>query len=253
MSFLNFLKEVKIEEATVKAVATRIEGKDRNPAEDFMGIRVWKNGAVYPSVALVKALKLDYQPVTITDVIVKKDGETVMEVINGQETAKTKRVIDYPDFVGFGLDVVDTANWTQYPKDQPRLLVVGVTPKNEAKVDLFGTTRYTPEGEPMADVLSQGATTFGIENLLPALEEVYGIGVSHKGYVDVAIPLEQDLSSLATKSIFLLPKKINRGKDAGKLDYERRENIAIHPLVPQLLLEANEVIEENEPEMQDAD
>jgi hypothetical protein len=237
MSFLSHLKDLKIEEVQSEPKRSAVAAKDRNPGEEFMGIRIWKNGEVYPSKALVDKLNLEYVPVTITMVPVTKDGQPVTEDKEGTQVPKMKREYTYPDSVGNALDVVDTSEWLQYPKDQKRMLVVGLTPKNSDKVDLFGSTKYTEEGQPVTSVMTQGASTFGKETLLPAIAEIYSVEPNEEGFIDLEIVIEHDLASLVSNGIFLIPKEIKRGKDAGKADYERRENINIYPLVPSILME----------------
>lgn len=237
MSFLGFLNEVKLEEVQVESKRSTVSGKDRNPADEFMGIRIWKGGEVYPSKALTEKLNLEYVPVTVTLVPVTKDGQPVMEEKDGQQVQKMKRNYTYPDVVGNAFDLIDTKSWMQYPQDQKRILLVGVTPKNQDKVDLFGSTKYTEEGQPVASVLTQGASTFGKETLLPAIADIYGVDPNEEGYIDVVVAVDNDLAPLASNGIFFVPKRIKRGKDAGKDDYERRENISIFPLVPAILME----------------
>ena len=239
MSFLNFLSDVKLEEVKVDQKRTAVAAKDRNPEDAFMGIRIWKGGEVYPSKLLVNTLNLEYVNVSISMVPVTKEGQPVMEDKDGQQVAKMKREYTYPEVVGNALDVIDTSTWLQYPKDQKRLILVAAVPKNLPKVDLFGSTKYNEDGTPIATVLTQGASTFGKE-LLNTIKEVYGSEVNETGFIDLEICIDSDLSTLSSTGIFLLPKKVSRGAEAGKLDYERRENISIFPLVPSSLLNSTE-------------
>jgi len=244
---LDFLKGIKLEEVPSEPQRKVVAAKDRNPADDFMGIRIWKGGEIYPSKALATQLNLEYVPVTITVVPVMKDDQPVMETKeDGTTVAKTKREYTYPDSVGNAFDVIDTSLWMQYPKDQKRLLLVGVVPKNLPKVDLFGSTKYSEDGQPISSVLTQGASTYGKDNLLPSLKEVYGVEPNEEGFIDLVVAVDSDLAPLASNGVFYVPKQITRGKDAGKADYERRENINIFPLVPLSLMPSGQDASANE-------
>jgi hypothetical protein len=237
---LDFLKGIKLEEAPLEPQRKVVAAKDRKPADDFMGIRIWKNGEIYPSVALAAQLNLEYVPVTITMVPVLKDGEPVMIIAeDGTQTPKMKRKYDYPDSVGNALDVIDTAVWSQYPKDGKRLLLVGLAGKLAPKVDLFGSTKYSDDGQPVTSVLTQGASTFGKDSLLPSLKEVYAVEPNEEGFIDLVVAIDSDLATLSSSGIFVIPKQVTRGDDAGKADYEIRENTHIYPLVPVSLMPGN--------------
>ena len=109
---------------------------------------------------------------------------------------------------------------------------MAVSPKNAGKVELFAQVNYNDDGTPKTSVMEQGATTFGKEKLIPMLKECYGTALSDETpYAGLEIVVGQNLRALSPNGIFLLPKTIVRGKDAGKMDYMRRENVDIFPMV----------------------
>lgn len=225
MSFLSFLNGVTLDEVTKP---TRTGGgvkKQWNPASTFMGIRIWKNGSVFPSQALVDALNLEYPKVNI-NVETKEDG-------------KTKRSYSYPNGVNNGLDIIDSRIWLQYKGDQ-HFLAIAIVAKDQPKVDLFASTKYNEDGTPLSSVMEQGSATFGKSDLLPALQEVYGVEPNEEGFIDLFIDTTMNLKSMSSNGIFLFPKKVARGDDKGKADYQRRENVDVYGLVPVQLLDTKE-------------
>ena len=243
--FLSFLQDSKIGVEEVTAVSRTVK-KDRNPDPNFVGIRVWKDGSVFPSEALVEALNLEYVSVKLSMVPVEKDGVAVMEEKDGKQIQKLKRVYEYPAEVGNGLDVIYSQDWAQWmvpenPHRDKKVLFISVVQKSEPKVDLFSTTRYNDDGTPISSVLTQGANTFGKDALLPVLKTAYNVEPSEEeGYIDLFIDLSQDVSALGKKGIFLIPKTISRGDKAGQLEYQRRENIKMFAIIPASFVESGE-------------
>lgn len=216
MSVLAFLKGITLEEV---AKSERTGGgvkKDRNPAEDFMGIRIWKDGSVFPSAALVKEFNLEYPKATITA------GTT--------SGGKEKKVYEFPNGAGFGFDVIDSRDWIQY-KGEQHFVAVAITAKDEPKVDLFASTKYKEDGTPFATVLEQGAATFG-KTMLPVLFEVYGVEPNKEGFIDLQVETSMNLKSLSSNGIFLFPKVTSRGEHKGKADHVRRENCDMFAITP---------------------
>ena len=66
MSILDFLNDVKIEAVPESRKSSAIVKKQRGPEASALAIRVWKDGSVYPSKALVDKFDLQYKPATIT-------------------------------------------------------------------------------------------------------------------------------------------------------------------------------------------
>ena len=236
LDFLNedfALNEVARNEKTV-----RVAQKDRCPDASFMGMRVWASGAVYPSAKLVETFFLEYPKAVVTqkpkmlkgnEPALDTAGQPIMEKEYDTEGAKA-----------FGFDVIDSKAWgKQYPQDRPRILCVGVTPKVEAKVDLFKRVDYSDAGNPVTSVMDQGAATFGKKQPIPLLQEVYGITIPEKGYVDLEVKTGFNLSQLSSTKKFYLPKVISRGDSVGSPDYVTREGIDIFPLVPVVAAEQN--------------
>ena len=231
-SSLDFLEQDFVLADVVTETKVRVAQKDRNPDATFMGIRLWANGSIYPSQALVTALSLEYtkaKPVVTQKM--EKDGVTPAKDL--EQKPIMIKTFDTSDSMACGLDVIDTKAWgDQYPQDKPRIICVGVTPKKEAKVDLFKQVGFTEDGTPLNSVLEQGADTFGKKELIPLLKEVYGVEVPEKGYIDLSVVMNYNLAKLSQSGRFFLPKKIARGDKAGQADYVIRENINIYPLVP---------------------
>lgn len=96
----DFLKTITIKET----VAVKEVRKTTKNPEGFC-LRVYSNGKVYPSEALVKEFNLEY-------------GEN-----------------------SNGLDFVEAHKWGAYPKDRPNLIFVTPVNRTEPKIDLFGTKR----------------------------------------------------------------------------------------------------------------
>lgn len=252
MSFLSFLSSATVEEAVVPAKGSNGgPRKQVNPNPAILAIRVWKDGSVYPSQAAVDKFQLEYG---------KGTYETIPAVaavgVEGQEGYKaakpaTRKFVPNENAIGNGFDVIDSQNWAQF-KAEGRLLFLGLVPKSLPKVDLFGTTRFDAEGNPLLSVLNQGSTTFGQAVLLEAIEEIYGIKFQRNAkdatednkaieaqegveFVDMLIAEELEgvnITEAFSKPISFFPKKVTRGADKGKDDYERRENIKVYGFVP---------------------
>jgi len=201
MKGLDFLKNAKLasNEVVKPAVVRSSTAKPRNP--ENADLRVFKDGSVYPSAALVNEFNLGYQ---------KKDAVEK----------------------GFGFDVFlsreypNTQNW---PKEHQVILIASIK-KDAGKVDLFSSTGYDESGEPLSDVMTQGANTFG-KTLLEWVKETYGEEpTEEKNYVDLVIARG---NALATDTgIYYVPKRVSRGEEKGKVTIVTRENLTLFPLVP---------------------
>lgn len=227
---LDFLNNLSAEE--VVAPQPKVVKKDRTPAEDFMGIRLHKDGSVYPSKALVEKYNLEYQKPIITQVPRVKDGQPVLDD-NQQPILDQIKNFDNDNSNGF--DIVDSSKWMQVKESwgtNPRLILAGVTFKRAGKVDLFASCRYDETGKPIGSVLEQGSSTYGKAELLPMIAEIYGVQCGENGYMDLQLIESHNLRGIAKNGIFNLPKTVVRGTKLGNDAIARRENIDIFPLTP---------------------
>lgn len=243
---LDFLNNLSAEE--VLAPQPKTVKKDRNPAEGFIGIRVWKDGSVYPSKALVDQFNLEYQKPATSQEPVMKDGQPVLDDKNEQVT---ELKLDFSNDNSYGIDIVDSDEWGQVRKTWKgrRLILAGITFKRAGKVDLFASCRYDA-GIPIVSVLDQGSSTYGKAQLLPMIGEVYGVQCGEGGYMDLELVQSHNLKAIASNGIFNLPKTIVRGTKAGSPDIARRENINIFPLTP--VMETTSPLEAAETTLPDA-
>lgn len=207
---LDFLNDVEL----VEKQAERSRAAGAKYPMNGADIRVFKNGATYPSKELVEEFSLEYQ-------------------LKGSE------------FMGNGFDVINSQDWEMYPvtdPDKQLIFIASVDRGKNSKVDLFSTTKWDPETkEPTNSVLAQGATGFGTTLLEWALE-IYpelNTRMEEDGYVDLMIVRETTIPS--KNGIYYLPKVKTRGSDKGTVTAVRRENSVISPLVP--------FVEESTPEV----
>lgn len=251
MSLLKFLNSSTVEEVKSAPRSGGGARKERNPAPSIVAIRVWKDGSIFPSQAAVDKFSLEYKNTTIEKVPIKlKEGETAAD-------QKYRNEYKFPQGTGNGFDMIDSRLWNEV-KGEGAMLFVAVVPKDAGKVDMFNTVAYSEDGTPKVSVMEQGAATFGEEVLIPALEAVYGIKFNRSekkdeggkviqkevtdgvDFIDLAI-FESlgdfNVTEKYSKPIVFAPKRITRGKDKGKADYERRENVKVYGLAP-----ASEVI-----------
>lgn len=241
MSLLGFLKSSTVEEAKDTPKGKGGKSKQWNPVPSILAIRVWKDGSVFPSQALVDKFQLEYQKAKITKTLVP-----AKEVAGLSEEAKAamekpepvyKNTYEYPDGTGNGFDVINSTEWGQFKgKEGQAMLFVAPVLKSEPKVDLFSTTNYEETGIPIMSVMDQGAVTFGTKVLLPAIEKVYGIKLTEeKEFVDMEVVeiLENfNITEHFSKNIMFVPKVISRGEKQGQMDYERREGAKVYGFIP---------------------
>lgn len=190
---LTFLSNVIVDEVSTRKVVPRGERNPTNGAD----LRVFADGSVYPSEALVNEMNLQYQR----------------------------------DNAGNGFDIIDSNLWGSYPKDAQRIMFISPIAKTEARVDLFGATKFNEDGTPKADVLTQGSTAYGKNELIPTLKEVYGIEVTD--FVDLQI--ERSATLPPTKSeVYNIPKKKMRNTEGDEVQYltTRREKATFYALIP---------------------
>lgn len=227
MSFLSFLGAVKVANPDVKEGRSTSK-KQRNPNALLLAIRLWADGSVYPSQALVDKFNLEYPKATVS-VVKTKDG-------------KDKNVYTVVDDKSNGLDIIDTAQWPQIVTPE-HFLAVAVSPKDSPKLDLFSVTRYDETGNPIASVMEQGSATYGKSVLLDLVKDRYNVEPNEEGFIDLEVVMQAPdgtpINLSSANGINLLPKVIARGADKGKPDYSRRENVNIYVLAPMAVLEDN--------------
>lgn len=242
---LDFLASVTISDDETSA-SGRKGGprKERNP--EGMAIRVFKDGSVYPSSELVAQFDLEYKQAVLKDKVPLplKEGETEVKYSNRFEVEGNP---------GNGFDVIDTDKYPSF-KVGNRILIISPTSKASPKVDLFGSTTYEDNGTPKSDVLSQGAKTFGKDELIGMIEEVYGIIFAKAGkeatedspavaavegvdFVDLALVANPGTGEpWALPAVTYIPKRVSRGKDVGTYSVTRREKAVCYAFIPKQLL-----------------
>lgn len=203
---LDFLATATINDVAEKTVA-RMGGprKQRNP--EGLAIRLFRDGSVYPSQELVDKFNLEYTA---------KDSDTQNN----------------------GFDVIDISLYPTFQLGQ-RILIISPVSRKNGKVDLFGSTTYNEDGSPKASVLEQGSKTFGMDDLIPAIQEIYNINMSKENGVEfvdlvlVANPATNEPWSLPNgKTITYIPKKVSRGEAKGTISTIRRENPSFYAFLP---------------------
>lgn len=268
MSFLSFLSKAQVEE-----VKTRRGGggggsrKPWNPIATLLAIRVWKDGSIFPSEAAVKRFNLEYPAVTITKgelwpyteaYLAKHAAEQALlpEADRKELPVRYKPSLYEPigGVPGNGFDVIDSRVWSGF-KGEGAMLFISPVAKDQVKVDLFGNTKYDETGKPMVSVLEQGSKTYGPQ-MLASLKEVYGIELTdEKPYTDLLIIDEitvdgntVDINKQFSLPVTLVPKIVKRGDDAGKPDYERRDNAIIWGLLPASMILSEEQLAQEDVE-----
>jgi hypothetical protein len=231
-ALLGFLNEIKVNEvaAPVGRLTTK---KETNPASNFMGIRVWKDGSIFPSRTLVDTYNLEYPKATVTIIDVHNEDGSLKKDAEGKQVVK--RTVSFPEgSTANGLDIFALADWTQVDETvrANKLILVGITSKSMPKVEVFSNVKYNDDGTPQNSVMDQGATTYGRETLLPLVKSVYGMEPGENGYIDLEINPSFNLKSKVANGVFLIPKTIVRGEKKGHADYLRRENIDVLPMTP---------------------
>jgi len=193
-SFFSFLDNIELSEVIPKQQmgSSKVE---KNPTE--ADIRVFADGAIYPSEKLVEEFNLEYQ----------SEGSDIVEN---------------------GFDLIDTALWGMLPKDTPRFLAIATVNRASArKPMLFGKYRMK-DGKPVHSVMSQGSISAG-KTLLSYLDVVLGVEMGDEPYLDLKLVRERKLSS--NNGIYNLPYVVAKGKEAGVIKSVRRENCEIYPLI----------------------
>lgn len=268
-SFLSFLETATVEEVAAPSRAG-VGGarKPWNPADDVLAIRVWKDGGVFPSKALIERFNLEYVKVKITkgeqipytqedvDKWNEEQARLRDEHVQAQASLpeaerKEFKVKEFKprfkpskyetenDIWGNGFDFIDSRLWHGYKGGN--MLFVAPASKNLSKVDIFGSTKYTEDGTAVSSVYDQGSKTFGSDVLVPTIKEVYGIELNdEKEYVDMLVVDELNLGGAEpvnlnkkfSQKTAIFPKKVLRGDLKGQADYEKRENTSVWGFIP---------------------
>lgn len=215
---LDFLKQVTID-ATKSAKQPKVRTttkKEKNPVN--ADIRLFHTGALYPSAAIVNLFNLEYQD---------KDSETP----------------------GNGFDIADSQDFPVFQTPKRCILIIP-TSRKLGRVDIFASVGFNKaeaehpevkEGTPMVSVMEQGATTYGKNDLIPMIKEIYGIDLADQGegkpaFLDLSIYGSDDKRTAFTlptgKTVTFIPKKVARGAKKDDLTIVRRENPQIYVLYP---------------------
>lgn len=213
--------------------------KQWNPLSGLV-VRLWKDGSVYPSQALVDKFNLEYAPVVITkgenrpysqeeidkhnENQLREHDEYLSKLAQGQPDEWKPKELK-PRFKpsnivpkegakhGNGFDVIDSRVWAGY-KASGNMLFISPASQDLPKVDLFGQTKYTSAEEegavvydavPVSSVMDQGSKTFGEDVLIPAVKEIYGIELTDDNeFVDLVVveELKEDGQSINLKELF---------------------------------------------------
>lgn len=196
---LDFLSQVTVEAVIVpvKSPVSRTP-KVLQPTDGVADIRIWENGAIYPSNALIAEFNLEYTA---------KDAEES----------------------GNGLDFIDSSLMPSIKTPQ-RFLALAITPRKSGKIDVFRGTTYKEDGTPAASVATQGTAMFGKETLLPLIKEVYNVVSNEEGFIDLIIYRNNGITSPA--NFFHFPKTVTRGEAKGTTSYVRRNDAILFPYCP---------------------
>lgn len=157
-----------------------------------MTLRVFSDGSVFPSKELVETFKLEY--------------------VSAQD----------PN-VGNGIDFFDSTQWAP-TATLPKMILFGITPKTESKIDLFGSCRFDVRGNPKSSVLTQGVKS---EDLLALITSMGYLNEDQK-YCDLEVVLQYPIKT--EDGIAYIPKTINKGAKKGEKTYSRRENVSFYPV-----------------------
>lgn len=209
MSGFSFLKQVQV---TAPEKAPRSGGgvrKQRNPTN--ADLRVFANGSIYPSEALVKLFNLEY----------------------GNKPEEKQ------DPIGNGFDIIDSAEFQQYLQlpAGAKCIWISPVPRAEGRISIFGTCTYNEDGTPKTSVLEQGSVTFGKESMIPLIEKNYELKFSDTvKFLDFKLVGMDDDNTPWTlpenKTVCFVPKLTARGDSKGTQTVQRRENPRFWALVP---------------------
>ena len=224
---LDFLKQIKIDETAIPAAKKSSGGgghrKEWNPTIE-LSLRVWKDGSVFPSAGLVERFELDYAP--------QPKVEPPTEFPEADDAKPTEKWIQ----PGNALDVFSTVDFPAFQSPKPFILA-NITTKAAGRADLFAQVERDEQGEPKTTVMTQGSNSFGKNDLIPMIKEVYGIEIGDQvPYVDLVFigqDGEKAMKHFAVEKGFaFVPKTVSRGTEKGKPTVQRREDPWLFILLP---------------------
>lgn len=208
----DFLKTIAPLAVQEKEKVVKSSIKDIPEGVDF---RVSLTGNIYLSEKIVEEFDLQYQ---------NKDADS-----NGN-----------------GIDIVESWNWSQYPKDAPDVLFFGISNRKYPKLDLFNSTKYNEDGTPKGNVFTQ-TQKVDLNIVFKALfncefNEETAKEHAPNGYLDLIMVRGIDFTPSNGK--FYLPKEVSRGESKGEYTTSLRENINLYPIT--LFSSENTVEQEQE-------
>lgn len=156
-----------------------------------LALRIYANGDVYPSQQLIDQFDLNYY---------NQDSQS-----------------------GTGFDVIDSKNW-EPTKAFDRMIIFGVVPKHEPKIDLFNRVKFNDNGTPVSNVFDQGSPSPKLLNL------VQDLGLLKEGDKFVDLQIFTDFPITMEDGIALVPKELAKGGKKGTPSYQRRENVVFYPV-----------------------
>lgn len=133
---------------------------------------------------------------------------------------------------GNGIDIVESWQWSQYPKDAPDVLFFAISNRKYPKLDLYNSTKYNEDGTPKGDVLTQ-IQKVDLNIVFKALfnceynEETVKEHAPN-GYLDLVLVRGIDFTPSNGK--FYLPKEVSRGENKGEYTTSLRENVNLYPV-----------------------
>lgn len=207
---LGFLNDISL---TKTEARTRSASIDTTPASGAH-LRLFSDGRIFPATQIVEDHSLEY---------VAREEE-----------------------VGNGYDIIDTDHFPNYPKGNPRLVMIALVSKDAPKVDLFGSVGYDKSnGEAKSSVLTQGSSTTG-KWLITLLEEVYGEDLFSEGTRFIDLVINMDFGITTPNNIYQFPKFTNRGPNKGEVKYQRRTDTELWPLTVLVADIEGEVLEDTD-------
>jgi len=194
----DFLKNVQLVATESKIATPGRVSVSKQPAEGA-DLRLMKNGAIYPSEALVAKYNLEFPNRGVSS-----DAQ--------------------------GFDVFTGGAWEMYPAELENVVFIAAVSKSLPKVSLFGKCAYQVDDTPSSSVIEQGSVSAG-KLVYAALHEAYGFEFAEdQQFVDLLIM--EDISIPSPTNVFYIPKPLLSRKTGVKsTEHLRRDGIVVNPLV----------------------